>query len=320
MLKYSLIAVCIGVVLDFILGDPHTPYHPVCLIGNLISSLEKHFRKTFPKSQQGELVGGFGLAICVILIATLIPACLIGIAYRIHPYLGIAVEAFLAYTMMATKSLKDESKKVKIALEKDGLEEGRKAVSMIVGRDTNVLDEKGVIKATVETIAENFSDGVIAPLFYMILFGAVGGYMYKAVNTMDSMLGYKNEKYLYFGRAAAKLDDVFNFIPARISAFLLLLASLFLKLDTRHGYQMFKRDRYNHASPNSAQTEAVAAGVLNVQLAGPAWYFGTYYDKKTIGDDIRPIELEDITRMHKLMYLATILGVLIFGLCKFIFI
>ena len=197
------------------------------------------------------------------------------------------------------------------ALEQEGLEAGRKAVSMIVGRDTQRLDETGVIKAAVETVAENTSDGVIAPLIFMGIFGAVGGFFYKSINTMDSMIGYKNEKYQYFGTVAAKLDDIVNFIPARISAIIMIVSAFLCGMNGKEAFRIFKRDRYNHASPNSAQTESVMAGALGVQLAGDAWYFGVKHDKPTIGDAKRPVELRDIQRSNRLMYTTTILTAII---------
>ena len=249
-----------------------------------------------------ELAGGVVLVICVLTISTAIPLVILLVCYRICFWLGFAVQSYMCYTILATKSLKTESMKVAEALQTDGLEAGRKAVSMIVGRDTQNLTETGVVKAAVETVAENTSDGILAPMFYMAIGGPVLGYFYKAVNTMDSMVGYKNDKYLYFGRAAAKFDDVMNFIPARLSALLMILAAPLVKLDGASAWKIFKRDRLNHASPNSAQTEAVMAGALQVQLAGDAWYFGTLYKKKTIGDALRPVECEDIRRANRLMY------------------
>ena len=186
---------------------------------------------------------------------------------------------------------------------------------MIVGRDTESLSEEGVAKATVETIAENTSDGVVAPMFYLLLLGVPGMFLYKAINTMDSMLGYKNEKYLYFGRCAARLDDAANFIPARITALLMILASPFCDADGKNAWRIFKRDRYCHASPNSAQTESVAAGALHLQLAGDAWYFGKLYEKPAIGDKDRAIEPEDIPRMDRLMYGTAFLAMVCFVLC-----
>jgi adenosylcobinamide-phosphate synthase len=314
---HSLTALIIGFFLDLLLGDPHSKYHPVCLIGNLINSLEKRLRKLF-KVEKGcksekEIVPGAILAVVVILVSAVVPFIILAISYRANSRLGIIVEAILCYFMLATKSLKDESMKVYTALKNKGLEEGRYAVSIIVGRDTKRLDEKGVVKATVETIAENFSDGVAAPMFYMTIGGAVLMYVYKAVNTMDSMLGYKNNNYYYFGRIAARLDDIFNFIPARLSAFCMIIASFLIGLDYKSAFKIFKRDRLNHASPNSAQTEAVAAGALNVMLAGDAWYFGELYHKKTIGDDIRPIGLSDIETMNRLMYMSAFVALVLFG-------
>ena len=259
-----------------------------------------------------ELAGGVLLVICVLTISTAIPLVILLVCYRICFWLGFAVQSYMCYTILATKSLKTESMKVAEALQTDGLEAGRKAVSMIVGRDTQNLTETGVVKAAVETVAENTSDGILAPMFYMAIGGPVLGYFYKAVNTMDSMVGYKNDKYLYFGRAAAKFDDVMNFIPARLSALLMILAAPLVKLDGASAWKIFKRDRLNHASPNSAQTEAVMAGALQVQLAGDAWYFGKKHEKPTIGDAVRTVEIEDIARANKLLYAASLLGMLLF--------
>ena len=251
----------------------------------------------------------------VVTVSTGVPAVILSVAYKYFWQLGLALESFWCYQILATKSLKVESDRVYIALKDKGLEAGRKAVSMIVGRDTQNLTEEGVTKAAVETVAENTSDGVIAPLFYMFFFGAAGGFIYKAVNTMDSMIGYKNDKYLYFGRCAARLDDVANYIPARISGWLMALSTVFVGMDTKNAVKIYRRDRRNHASPNSAQTEAAMAGALDVQLAGNAYYFGKLYEKPTIGDPIRPVEIEDIPRANKLLYATCIVGaILFFGL------
>lgn len=307
VVTYSTIALFLGIILDFILGDPHGWYHPVIGMGKVITKTETAVRNIFPKSKKGERIGGALLAVVVIFVSVAIPAVLLYAAYRLHPAVGVMLEAILCYTMLAAKSLKTESMKVASALEKEGLEAGRKAVSMIVGRDTQRLDETGVVKAAVETVAENTSDGVIAPLLFMGIFGALGGFFYKAINTMDSMIGYKNENYRYFGTAAAKLDDVVNFIPARISALMMILSAFLCKMDGKGAFRIFKRDRYKHASPNSAQTEAVMAGALGVQLAGDAWYFGVKHEKPTIGDNNRPIEILDIKRSNQLMYVTTII-------------
>lgn len=226
------------------------------------------------------------------------------------------IESFMCYQILAARSLQKESDLVYLALRDKGIEAARKAVSMIVGRDTESLDEEGVTKAAVETVAENTSDGVIAPLCYMILGRAVLGFTYKSINTMDSMVGYKNEKYQYFGTAAAKLDDVVNYIPARISALLMIIAAFVTGMNGKNAWKIFLRDRYNHKSPNSAQTESVMAGALDIQLAGDAWYFGKLHKKPTIGDPIRTIEIEDIRRSHKLMFGTEILAILLFGVGK----
>lgn len=216
----------------------------------------------------------------------------------------------MTYQILAVKCLKVESMKVYQSLTKEGIEEARKAVAMIVGRDTAVLDGTGVAKAAIETVAENTSDGVIAPMLYTALGGPVLGFLYKAVNTMDSMIGYKNEKYLNFGRTAAKLDDVCNYLPSRISAYLMIAAAYLGGSDFsgKGAYRIYKRDRRNHASPNSAQTESVCAGALGIQLAGDAVYFGKVVKKPHIGDDTRPVEYEDIRRANRLMYLTAWLG------------
>lgn len=247
----------------------------------------------------------------VVTVSTGVPAVILSVAYKYFWQLGLALESFWCYQIFATKSLKVESDRVYIALKDKGLEAGRKAVSMIVGRDTQNLTEEGVTKAAVETVAENTSDGVIAPLFYMLIGGAVLGFTYKAINTMDSMVGYKNDRYQWFGTAAAKLDDVVNFIPARVSAVLMIAASYLTGMDGKNAARIFRRDRFNHKSPNSAQTEAVMAGALDVQLAGDAWYFGKLHKKPTIGDPVREMELLDIRRSHKLLYGTAMLGLIL---------
>lgn len=309
------IALALGIVLDFILGDPHGWWHPVIGIGKIITKTETVVRKIFPKNKRGERIGGIVLVWFVILVSVAVPAVLLYAAYGIHRIAGVSLEAVMCYTMLAAKSLKTESMKVAEALERDGLEAGRKSVSMIVGRDTQRLDETGVIKAAVETVAENTSDGVIAPLIFMGIFGAVGGFFYKAINTMDSMIGYKNDRYRYFGTAAAKLDDVVNFLPARVSAVVMIAAAFLCGMDGKEAFRVFKRDRYQHASPNSAQTESVMAGALGVQLAGEAWYFGVKHDKPTIGDAKRAIEISDIKKSNRLMYVTTVLtAVMVLGI------
>lgn len=311
-------ALIIGFLLDLCFGDPYWLPHPIRWIGNLISFSEKKLRKIFKNDEKGEFIAGIFLVIIVISVSVVLPAIILYLLGKVNTYLALVAESIMCYQLLATKQLKIESMKVYTAIKEKTLEDARKAVSMIVGRDTENLDEKGVIKAAVETVAENTSDGIIAPMLYMAIGGAVFGFFYKAINTMDSMVGYKNEKYLYFGRAASKLDDVVNYIPARISAYLLILSSFLLKLNTKNAYKIFKRDRYNHASPNSAQTESVCAGALEVQLAGDAYYFGKLYKKKTIGDDIRQIEVEDIKRVNNMLYVSAFLGLIIFSTIKFL--
>lgn len=318
MLKYSIVACVIGYFLDLIIGDPHWLYHPVRLIGKLIEVSEKLLRKIFPKNEKGELTAGVFLVIIVCGVTSAVVWGIDYLAYRINIYAGIAVESIFCFLFLATKSLKTESMKVYDKIAQGDLEGGRKAVSMIVGRDTQNLSDTGVIKAAVETVAENLSDGVIAPLFYLLIGGSVLGAFYKAVNTMDSMVGYKNDVYMYFGRAAAKFDDVVNYIPARLSAYMLIFASMLCGKDYRHAYKIYKRDRYNHSSPNSAQTEAVCAGALNIQLAGDAYYFGKLVKKPFIGDPIKPVVVENIRDINNMMYAASMSTMIILGLIRFI--
>ena len=304
----TLAALLTGYVLDLIFGDPRQIYHPIRIIGNLIAVLEKGIRKVFPKTSKGELAGGTVLVVLVVLICTAVPAALLGLAAWIHPVVYWLLASFWCWQILATKSLKTESMKVYAPLKEGDLPAARRAVAMIVGRDTERLTEEGVAKAAVETVAENTSDGIVAPLIFLALGGPALGFFYKAVNTMDSMVGYKNERYLYFGRTAARLDDMLNFLPSRISAWLMILAATILGMDEKNAKRIYLRDRKNHASPNSAQTEAVMAGALRVQLAGDAWYFGELYKKPTIGDPFRAVEPEDIVRANRLMYLTSALA------------
>lgn len=311
-MELSLLAVVLGFLLDLLIGDPHWLYHPIRLVGHLISSLEKLLRILFPKTEKGELTAGVFLLVLVSGITAGTVWMLLALAGLLHPYVRFALETVMCYQVLATRALKDETMKVYDALQEGDLERSRYAVSMVVGRDTAVLDDIGVTKAAVETVAENTSDGIIAPLLYLVIGGAPLGFFYKAVNTMDSMVGYKNEKYLYFGRAAARFDDVVNYIPARLSAMLMTAAAVFVGLDAANGWRIYLRDRYNHSSPNSAHTEAVAAGALHIQLAGNAYYFGKLYEKPTLGDPDRPVEYEDIPRVNRLLYSTAILALLVF--------
>ena len=306
-MKYHITAFFLGYLLDLLLGDPYWLFHPIRLIGRLISSLEKKLLLTEePKNKKAELRHGIYLVVMVLVLTVGVTMAILLVSYSIHPYAGVFIETIMTYQILAVKCLKVESMKVYQALKTEGIEKARQAVSMIVGRDTQVLDEEGVAKAAIETVAENTSDGVIAPMLYTAVGGPVLGFFYKAVNTMDSMVGYKNETYLYFGRAAAKLDDIVNYLPARISAYLMITAAFLggKQFDGKAAYKIYKRDHKNHASPNSAQTESVCAGALGLQLAGDASYFGKVVKKPYIGDAIRKVECEDIRRINKLMYLS----------------
>lgn len=318
MIFYRLLAIAIAGILDQIFGDPRVAWHPICLIGNLISWTEKWTRPLFPKTKSGERAAGVYLVVFVLLIATAVPVAITLGLYHLHWFAGVLAESVLLYFTFAARSLEQESMVVSHALEGEGLDAGRKAVSMIVGRDTKKLTEAGVIKAAVETVAENTSDGVIAPLFYAFVGGAPLAYFYKAVNTMDSMVGYKNDRYQYYGTAAARLDDLVNLIPARLSALLMMAAHALVKRNRKwQGVQrqsfidvwrIYRRDCHAHASPNSAQTESVMAGALGVQLAGDASYFGIVHHKPTIGDDLRPVERADIARAVMMMKTTAMLG------------
>lgn len=320
--KMIILACVTGFLLDCIFGDPAWMYHPIRVIGNLISVLEKGLRKLLcsriPASEQEkknrrEVLAGGILWILTVSLSFLVPAVLLFAAGKVHPAVRFLLETFWCYQIFAARCLVGESRKVYQKLKEDDLPGARKAVSMIVGRDTENLTAEGVTKAAVETVAENTSDGVTAPLLFLLIGGAPLGFLYKAVNTMDSMLGYKNEKYLYFGRIPAKMDDVFNYIPARLTAWFMVAAAFLTGMDGKNAWKIYLRDKRKHASPNSAQSEAVCAGALDVQLAGDAVYFGKVYKKDYIGDAIRKIEPEDILRAGKLMYMTTILMMVVFG-------
>lgn len=315
-MMWTLLAVIAGFLIDLLIGDPRWLYHPVRVIGNGITLTEKVLRSLFPKGKGGERAAGFFLVLIITGFSTVIPWLILFYAYRYQVWLGVGLETFMCYQLLAAKSLKVESMKVYAQLEKEDLKGARHAVAMIVGRDTQELSAEGVTKATVETIAENASDGVIAPLFYMMLGGAAAGFFYKSINTMDSMVGYKNEKHLWFGNCAAVLDDIVNYIPARLSAWLMILASAVIGYDSKNGRKIYKRDRYNHSSPNSAHTEAVMAGALRIQLAGDASYFGKVVEKPVIGDPLRPIANRDIKKANILLYATSASAVVVFGMIR----
>ena len=301
----TILAVAAGFAADLAFGDPRWLPHPVVAMGRAITWAEGRLRGAFPQTSAGTRAAGLVLAVALPLTCGLLTMGILHLCGMVHSGLRFVAEAWASYQILAACELRRQSLAVARAFSKGGLVAAREAVGLIVGRDTSVLDEQGVARAAVETVAENASDGVIAPLLYMLLGGAPLALTYKAINTMDSMVGYKNEKYLYFGRAAAKLDDVANYIPSRLAALLWIMAAAFTRDDAKGAWRIWRRDRRNHASPNSAQTESACAGALGVQLAGPAYYFGEYYPKPTIGDPLRPIEPEDILRANQMMYAAS---------------
>ena len=310
-MMWSLCALVLGFFMDLLLGDPHSPFHPVAGMGRLIAWLEKGLRRIVPKTAGGEKCAGGVLWLIVAGTSAAIPAAVLILCSKISPWLRLGAESVLCWQVLATKSLRDESMKVYDCLKTGTIEKARFAVSMIVGRDTERLDGAGITRAAVETVAENTSDGIVAPMVFLALGGAPLGFFYKAANTMDSMLGYWEEPYRNIGCIPAKADDMLNFLPARLSAVLMLAAGWLLGMDAHNGRRIFKRDRYRHASPNSAQTESVCAGLLGIRLAGDAWYHGVLHKKETIGDAVREIEYEDIPRACRLMYGTAFLSLLL---------
>ena len=306
MRKEILISLLLGFLLDCLLGDPHSIPHPVVAIGKMISGLEKLLRRLFPKTKPGEIAAGAVLWVLTVAVSFLVPLGILWACGQVSPWLRIAGSSVMCWQILAAKSLKTESMKVYTALKTGTIQDARYAVSMIVGRDTKELDAPAVARAAVETVAENCSDGVIAPMLFFALGGAPLAFAYKAVNTMDSMLGYVELPYKNIGLVPAKLDDVFNFLPARLCALAMLAAGGLLGLNVKNGWKIFKRDRYHHASPNSAQTESVCAGLLGLRLAGDAWYHGVLHKKPYIGDALREITPEDIPLSCKLMYGTTL--------------
>lgn len=305
------LSLAIAFIIDGIFGDPYSLPHPVVYMGKLISFSEKLFCRIFSSSKKGRLAAGCCIWIVTASISFLIPFFILSIAGKINYILEFIIQTFWIYQILAAKCLYTESMKVFYALESNDIEKARKLLSYLVGRDTQNLDEQEIIKAVVETVAENTTDGVVAPLFYLAVGGVPAGFLYKAVNTMDSMLGYKNEKYIYLGRCAAYMDDIFNFIPSRISALLMIAAAFLTGLDGKSAFRIFIRDRKNHLSPNSAQTESVAAGALNIQLGGTHDYFGKAVEKPFIGDNIRNAEYNDIRKVNALMYISSAIAFLL---------
>lgn len=306
-MKWRAAALLLGFLLDCLLGDPRKLPHPVVGMGKLISLLEKGLRKILPQTPWGEKAAGGLLWICLVLSCGGLSLGLLFLCRRISPWLSLAAESLMCWQILAAKSLKTETMKVYHALGTGDIEKSRYAVSMIVGRETASLDEKAVTRAAVETVAENTSDGVIAPMLFFALGGAPLAFVYKAVNTMDSMLGYVEPPYKNIGLIPARMDDIFNLLPSRLSALLMLLSGALLRMNVKNGWRIFLRDRYHHASPNSAQTESVCAGLLGLRLAGDAWYHGVLHKKPYIGDPLREITPADIPRTCQLMYVTTIL-------------
>jgi adenosylcobinamide-phosphate synthase len=322
LLQAHMIAFAAGFVLDLIIGDPHWMPHPVRWIGSLIAALDRILLGDLPsddpnselRNPADERRAGTMMVLIVVSVTAILTLIVMAAAYKAHIVCGIVIEAVLTCYLLAMTSLRRESMNVYRALVKGNPTASRQAVSMIVGRDVAVLDEEGVTKAAVETVAENFSDGVMAPMIYAAIGGPVLGLTYKAINTMDSMVGYRNDRYMWFGAPAAHLDDIVNYIPARISALLLIAASAIAgkEFSAPRAYRIWKRDRFNHKSPNAAQTESAAAGALGLQLAGDAQYFGKTVRKPFIGDKVREIEAFDIVRVNRLMTAASFIG---FALC-----
>lgn len=300
-----MIEITLGFLLDLIIGDPQNPIHPIRIIGSLCKTIEKFFRKILKKSLK---VAGLMTWISVILIVFLFNYYLLKGAYAINNIFGVVLASIMIYFCISTKALKIEGLKVVKYVIKDDIEGARKQLSYIVGRDTKNLDKESILKAVVETVAENMSDGVIAPLFYAGIGGAPLAFLYKAVNTMDSMFGYKNDKYIEFGYFPAKLDDVFNYIPARLSGYFIVVVSFILGLDYKNSFKIYKRDKNNHSSPNSAHPEAAVAGALNVQLGGPNYYFGKLVEKQTIGDDREKIDINKVNNTNNILYCSAVLG------------
>lgn len=308
-----LAAIIAGFILDLIFGDPHWLPHPICLIGNLIGFIEGNLRPRLEPNKNALLLGGALMVVIVLVISFAVPMAILLAAAMVSPWLAFALETLMCYQIFATKCLRDESMKVYDALHNNDLADARVKLSWIVGRDTKNLDEEEITKGAVETVAENTADGIIAPMFYMFIGGVPLAFLYKGINTMDSMVGYKNDKFLYFGRCAAKLDDVANLIPARITGLVMIAAAFLLGLNGPGAWKIFWRDRYNHLSPNSAMTESVTAGALNIQLGGDHFYFGKLVHKDTIGDDIRPVCPEDIKKTNNLLYMTAVLCLLLFS-------
>lgn len=307
-----LLSLYIGYIIDLIIGDPYSFPHPVKYIGKLIKVVENFVRKT-AKTDKGLKIGGFFLWFVTVGTTFAVTYLVMRLA-RFNTVVYVIINSIVIYTTLATKCLKDEAKKIYEVLKTGDLQKSRTQLSYIVGRDTANLDEKEIIRATVETVAENTVDGLIAPLFYAFIGGAPLAMAYKAINTLDSTVGYKNEKYLHIGFASAKIDDIANYIPSRISVILFTIGNFFLGNDYKNCFKIAIRDRKNHKSPNCAFSEGAVAGALGIQLGGTNVYFGEVVYKPTIGDKTREIEVEDIARTNKILYATSLTSMLVFTL------
>lgn len=301
------IKIWIAYVLDLIFGDPQNVVHPVQVIGKIISAGEKVLLRKKYKFLAGAVLNIFTVSITYTLMYLISKSVKISVFFMI-------IEIYLMYTIFSINSLAREGNRVYRILKEGDIEKARKDLSYLVSRDTEMMDEKMIIRSTMETISENTVDGIVAPMFYMFLGGMPLAMAYKAINTLDSMVGYKNEKYMEFGKFSAKVDDVANFIPARITGILIVLASMILGYDYKNSLKIFLRDRKNHSSPNSAHSEASVAGALGVQFGGKVSYFGKETDKPTIGDKTKEFELEDIRKNIRIMYVTSFLSLVIFSL------
>ena len=299
-------ALVIAYILDLLIGDPHGYPHPVRLIGQLIETIEKFLRPKC-RNHKDERIAGALMWLLVVTLSFLLPLLILLAASKISFIFAFVLECIMSYYILAVKSLKDESMKVFYALENNNIDEAKHYLSFIVGRDVENLNPPQIGKAAIETVAENTADGVIAPMIFTMIGGAPLGFLYKAINTLDSMVGYKNEKFINMGKFSAIADDIANYIPSRIAAWLMILSSFILKMDYKNAYRIFRRDRYNHKSPNSAQTESVCAGALNIMLGGNSYYGKALVEKPSIGDNIKAVQAEDIKRANKLMYVTSLL-------------